>query len=54
MDAVLPLNNLSNLAISGKSILFFGEAMSRLSAFNGGVGPQELIGLARNIIIWAL
>ena len=33
MDALFPLNNLSSLATSGKSILFFGEAMPRLSAY---------------------
>ena len=33
MNTLLPLNSLSNLALSGKSILFFGEAMPRLSAY---------------------
>jgi hypothetical protein len=33
MNAVLSLNHLSNLALSGKSILFFGEAMSKLAAY---------------------
>jgi hypothetical protein len=33
MNAVLSLNRLYNLAISGKSLLFFGEAMSRLAAY---------------------
>ena len=33
MDAVLPSNKLYSLAKSGMSILFFGEAMSRLSAY---------------------
>jgi hypothetical protein len=33
MDDILPLNNLSNLATSGMSILFFGEAISRLSTY---------------------
>lgn len=33
MDAVLSFNKLSNLATSGKSILFFGESMSRLSTY---------------------
>jgi hypothetical protein len=33
MNAVLSFNNISHLALSGKSILFFGEAMSRLAAY---------------------
>jgi hypothetical protein len=33
MNTVLSLNSLSNLALSGKSLLFFGEAMSRLAAY---------------------
>jgi hypothetical protein len=42
MNAVLSLNHLFSLALSGKSILFFGEAMSRLSAYlMGQLAVQE-------------
>ena len=42
MNAVLSLKNISNLAVSGKSILFFGEAMSRLAAYlMGQLAVQE-------------
>jgi hypothetical protein len=33
MSSTLSLHNISHLALSGKSILFFGEAMSRLAAY---------------------